>query len=75
MIVCSCNVVTDKQIRRAARDGASDLGDVARDCRAGAGCGGCRVTIEEILDEVHGESQAHVEPPLFTSVQTLLNPS
>ena len=50
MIICHCNGVTDRTVRRAVRDGASTRRQVARACRAGTGCGGCRASIQEILD-------------------------
>ncbi len=75
MIVCSCNAVTDKQILRAARAGARSPREVARICRAGAGCGGCRVIVEDLLDEVHGETQARSEAPLYSPSEDALGAS
>ena len=56
MIVCHCHVVSDREIRRAVRAGATSVGDVARQCRAASGCGGCAETVEEILSESEGEA-------------------
>ena len=51
MIVCSCKAVTDRAIRRAAASGARTPSQVARECGAGGGCGGCAETIRTILEE------------------------
>jgi len=52
LIVCSCNAVTDREIRRAVREGARSLRQVARACGAGSACGGCRPAVREILAEL-----------------------
>ncbi len=62
MIVCNCNVVTDQQIRRAALEGASTLRALARSCRAGTGCGGCRPALMVLLEETRREAGV-VHPP------------
>ena len=49
MIVCSCHGITDREIRRLARTGASTLRAVAETCGAGSGCGGCRASVRAIL--------------------------
>jgi bacterioferritin-associated ferredoxin len=51
MLVCHCKRVYDRQIRHAAREGAVSVQAVARECGAGAGCGGCHSAIEDILVE------------------------
>jgi bacterioferritin-associated ferredoxin len=55
MIVCHCNGVSDRAIRRSVRAGAVTPDLVARACGAGACCGGCRGAVQEIL---HGEMHA-----------------
>jgi bacterioferritin-associated ferredoxin len=50
--VCSCHAVSDREIRRLARAGASSPRAVAEACGAGTRCGGCRMTVAAILDEV-----------------------
>jgi bacterioferritin-associated ferredoxin len=49
MIVCHCNGVSDRAIRRSVRTGAVTTDLVADACGAGARCGGCREAVEEIL--------------------------
>ena len=50
MIVCQCTGVTDRTIRKAVRDGASNRNDVVRACTAGNTCGGCVPAIDEIIE-------------------------
>ncbi len=50
MIVCQCRGITDRAIRRAVRDGASNRNDVVRICEAGKYCGGCVSAIDEIIE-------------------------
>ena len=50
MIICQCNGVSDRTIRKAVRNGASNHNDVVRACTAGMACGGCLPAIEEIID-------------------------
>jgi bacterioferritin-associated ferredoxin len=49
MIVCHCQVVSDRSIRAAVDDGAVTLDEVARRCSAGTRCGGCWPTIAALL--------------------------
>ena len=55
MLVCHCNGVSDRTIRKAVRNGATTARDVAHRCGAGACCGGCTDVIREII---HAESAA-----------------
>ena len=50
MVVCHCEGVTDRQIRKAVHDGALTRRGVARACAAGRTCGGCRPAIDKIID-------------------------
>jgi bacterioferritin-associated ferredoxin len=51
MIVCHCQVVSDKAIQAEIEAGACTVGDVARGCGAGTGarCRACRPTIDALL--------------------------
>jgi len=51
MILCHCNVVSDRQVRAAVLDGADDIDEVTEACAAGGNCGQCAPAIEAILDE------------------------
>jgi bacterioferritin-associated ferredoxin len=49
VIVCHCNGISDREIRRCIREGASSTREVAEACEATRGCGGCGPAIAEIL--------------------------
>lgn len=49
MIVCHCEAVTDREIRRSMAEGAGTLHQVTRACGAGRGCGGCHPTVKALL--------------------------
>jgi bacterioferritin-associated ferredoxin len=55
VIVCCCHRVTDREVRRAAIGGARTPREIATACGAGSSCGGCRVTVCEILDAVEDQ--------------------
>jgi bacterioferritin-associated ferredoxin len=54
VIVCHCNATTDREIRRAVRNGAVGLREVSRACGATNGCGGCAETVLEIISSELG---------------------
>lgn len=51
MLVCHCRGVTDRQIKRAVKNGACTLRDVARETGAGMRCGGCRSNVAQVVQE------------------------
>ncbi len=51
MLVCHCHGITDRQIRRLVREGASSPRDVARATGAGLRCGGCRSNVKRVVNE------------------------
>ena len=68
MIVCHCQGVSDRSIRQAVREGARSVGQVARACRAGRMCGGCRPAICEIIS-----TEATDAPPAsFSQIEGLV---
>ena len=50
MIVCHCKRVTDREVKAAIQDGARCADSVGRACGAGTGCGGCRSSIDELIE-------------------------
>lgn len=67
MIVCSCHAVSDREIRRLARAGVRSARAVAEACGAGSCCGGCRMTVAAILDEVGAAKERHLAVTLTIS--------
>ena len=61
MLVCFCNGVSDRKIRRLVREGASSGREVARACGAGASCGSCRGAVQALVEETLCEPDA--SPP------------
>jgi assimilatory nitrate reductase electron transfer subunit len=48
--VCQCNNVSKGRIRASWEGGARDVAGIAADTRATTGCGGCRDTVEGIVE-------------------------
>lgn len=51
MVVCHCEVVSDRDVRAAIADGAADIDQVAARCGAAANCEGCVPAVEDLLAE------------------------
>jgi bacterioferritin-associated ferredoxin len=51
MVVCLCQGVSDKHVRRAIEGGASSRREVTQTCGAGGVCGGCHGTIAKMIRE------------------------
>lgn len=69
VIVCHCRAATDREIRRAVREGAATLREVGSRCGAASGCGGCaEVVIEIIAAELGGAPRALDYDPPSTSL-------
>lgn len=51
MYICICNGVTDRAIRECAAEGACSMRDLECALGVGSGCGRCRASAEEILQE------------------------
>ncbi len=49
MLVCHCNGVSDRTVRRTVREGALTVGEVGLACGAGTCCQGCSEMIGEII--------------------------
>ncbi len=50
MLICHCLRVFDRTIRQCVREGAVTPDDVIAACGAGSRCGGCRASIEAIVE-------------------------
>jgi bacterioferritin-associated ferredoxin len=56
VIVCSCNVISDHQVRSVTAENAvRATSEVYRCLGCSASCGRCVRTIRNIMDEVHAE--------------------
>jgi len=53
MLVCHCAAVNEASVRTAVDSGARTISEVAAQCGAGGGCGGCRPTICRLLGASH----------------------
>lgn len=51
MIVCHCEAISDRTIRKAVRNGACSFQGVVRECGAGRQCGGCREAVVDVITE------------------------
>jgi bacterioferritin-associated ferredoxin len=60
VIVCHCEVVSDRRIRREVQSGACDADEVGARCGAGTRCGSCRPSIGALLAALLAAEQ--VEP-------------
>jgi bacterioferritin-associated ferredoxin len=65
VIVCHCEGVTDRVIRKAVRNGARTRNDVVSACAANMSCGGCVPAIDEIIE---AEAEAGSENELGFAV-------
>jgi assimilatory nitrate reductase catalytic subunit len=59
MLVCHCKGLSERDVVCAIRSGAGSRHEVGRACGAGTVCGGCRPSIEQLV-EAHAAS---AEPP------------
>lgn len=64
MIVCSCNVVSDKKIKEIVRSGACPrtLGAVYKCLGCGPNCGRCVATLKTIINEALAEAMPVARP-------------
>ncbi len=49
MLICHCNGVSDRTVRRVVRDGARTVSEVGHACGAGTCCRGCSGSIGKII--------------------------
>lgn len=66
MYICICNAITDKQIHRAAKAGATDLWGLQAKLGVASGCGSCKEAVSEILVEYRNKPAP--EPATYTPV-------
>ena len=62
MYICICNAVTDKDIRRAARAGATTVSDLQEHLGVASNCGSCMEDAAAILSSEGAQSNAATFP-------------
>lgn len=67
MYVCVCNGVTDKQIIKAAEDGATSLQDLSDTLNVATCCGRCATCAKKVLREAHSRNTGYEQPVLMNS--------
>ena len=68
MLICHCNGVSDRTIRRVVREGANSVREVGRACGAGTCCQGCTEVIGEIINaEQRRHASAEAAPMIETA--------
>ena len=61
MIVCQCQVVSDRAVEAAVADGARTVAAVCRSTGAGQECGSCIFTVKALVCEHQRLQQAALE--------------
>jgi bacterioferritin-associated ferredoxin len=69
VLVCHCLRVFDRTIRECVRAGACTADAVSERCGAGTGCGGCRESIEAIVEIVEREAARGTRSRLLAVIQ------
>lgn len=62
MYVCLCHSITDREIRRAAKNGVDNLYELQQTLGVATGCGSCAQMAEDILDD---ENARHSTPAIY----------
>ena len=51
MIVCLCYGISDSQIKKIIKDGATNVETIQKKCPAGQSCGSCVQFLNELINE------------------------
>ena len=62
MLVCHCNGVSERAIRKAVRKGAANASEVGMRTGAGTCCGGCLDTVNDIIRKEAGSAHDKAAP-------------
>lgn len=52
MIICSCKVISDKDIRKLVQEGFKSLKELMAACPIGRDCGSCLCQTKQLLSEL-----------------------
>ena len=50
-LVCLCEGVSERKVRRAVEQGACSIAEIGAQCGAGTTCMSCHPTLEDVLHE------------------------
>jgi bacterioferritin-associated ferredoxin len=65
MIVCICNNVSDKKIRRAVEEGMTTMSDLRTHLDVGTCCGKCHACAKTVLRECLEDAREAAQPLVF----------
>ena len=68
MLICHCNGVSDRTVRRVVREGARTVSEVGSACGAGTCCRGCSSSIGKII-RIESRQHAREEAPVPVSTE------
>ena len=72
MLICHCNGVSDRTVRRVVREGARTVSEVGSACGAGTCCRGCSGSIGKIIRaERHQHERKDDTAPIRLEVATV----
>ena len=58
MYICICNAITERDVRECVRKGCCSMDELSVELGVGTGCGRCRPTASEILNESQSQAVA-----------------
>ena len=74
MLVCHCRGISDRQIRRLVKDGATSAREIARATGAGMRCGDCRSNVKQVMNEaLASEFQRTLSSPASVTLLPTVN--
>ena len=71
MLVCHCNGVSDRAIRKAIRKGARSATEIGMRTGAGTCCGGCLGTVNELLRSEASSARDRATPPEIVALPVI----
>jgi len=71
MLVCHCNGVSDRAIRKAVRKGASSATEVGMRTGAGTCCGGCLDSVNAIIRAEAGSNRDRADATEIVTLPVL----
>ena len=68
MYVCTCNGITERQVKAAVDQGAKNWADVHALCGREPQCGSCGFEMSKIINPAHEEDTPSLSQPTFLKV-------